>query len=99
MKGEPVIALISGATGGIGAETARQLAASGATVILSARHPERAAAAAAPIAGDVRALSTALDVGDQRSVDAAAEALATEPGALDVLVNNAAAHVDWSETA
>jgi NAD(P)-dependent dehydrogenase (short-subunit alcohol dehydrogenase family) len=94
-----VIALISGASGGIGAEVARQLAASGATVILSTRDPARAAAAAARIDGDARPLAIGLDVTDQASVDAAAAALTTDPGALDVLVNNAAAYVDWAETA
>jgi NAD(P)-dependent dehydrogenase (short-subunit alcohol dehydrogenase family) len=94
-----VIALISGASGGIGAEVARQLAASGATVILSARDPARAAAAAARIDGEARPLAIGLDVTDQASVDAAAAALTTDPGALDVLINNAAAYVDWAETA
>jgi NAD(P)-dependent dehydrogenase (short-subunit alcohol dehydrogenase family) len=94
-----VIALISGASGGIGAEVARQLAASGATVILSTRDPARAAAAAARIDGDARPLAIGLDVTDQASVDAAAAALTTDPGALDVLINNAAAYVDWAETA
>ena len=50
-------------------------------------------------AGDVRALEVALDVADDASVQAAARALERDPGRLDVLVNNAAAYVDWSETA
>jgi NAD(P)-dependent dehydrogenase (short-subunit alcohol dehydrogenase family) len=94
-----MIVLISGASGGIGAEVARQLAARGATVILTARDPARAAATAEQIDGDVRALPTGLDVSDQASVDEAATALARDPGGLDVLVNNAAAFVDWTETA
>jgi NAD(P)-dependent dehydrogenase (short-subunit alcohol dehydrogenase family) len=94
-----MIVLISGASGGIGAEVARQLAARGATVILTARDPARAAATAGQIDGDVRALPTGLDVSDQASVDDAATALARDPGGLDVLVNNAAAYVDWTEIA
>jgi NAD(P)-dependent dehydrogenase (short-subunit alcohol dehydrogenase family) len=68
-------------------------------VVLSARDPARAAAAAEGIDGDVRALASGLDVTDQASVDAAADAIAADPGTLDVLVNNAAAYVDWTETA
>src|SRR5690349_3830364 len=94
-----MIVLISGASGDIGAEVVRQLAARGATVILSARDPARAAATAARLDGDVRALPAGLDVTDQASVDDAATALARDPGALDVLVNNAAAFVGWTETA
>jgi NAD(P)-dependent dehydrogenase (short-subunit alcohol dehydrogenase family) len=90
-----MIAFISGAGGGIGEEVARQLAARGWTVILSARDPAKAAAAAARIEGDVRALPVGLDVSDDASVAAAAEQI----DALDVLINNAAAYVDWGETA
>ena len=38
-----------------------------------------------------------LDVTDAESVRAAADELANDPGRLDVLINNAAAYVDWSE--
>jgi NAD(P)-dependent dehydrogenase (short-subunit alcohol dehydrogenase family) len=94
-----MIALISGASGGIGAEVARQLAARGATVIVSARDPARAAATATTLDGDVRPLPVGLDVGDPQSVAATADAVVATAGALDVLVNNAAAYVDWTETA
>jgi NAD(P)-dependent dehydrogenase (short-subunit alcohol dehydrogenase family) len=87
--------LITGAAQGIGREAARQLAQRGATVIVSARDPRRAAATARELAGDVRALSVGLDVADDAGVRAAAE----EVERLDVLVNNAAAYVDWTETA
>jgi NAD(P)-dependent dehydrogenase (short-subunit alcohol dehydrogenase family) len=59
-------------------------------------HAGRAAGAAAALG--VRALPVGLDVGDPASVAAAVDAVAADPGRLDVLVNNAAAHVDWSET-
>lgn len=99
MRGTTV--LITGAGGGIGEEVARQAAGAGATVLVSARDPGRARATAERLvaAGDVRALPVALDVGDRASVDAAAAAVADDPGRLDVLINNAAAYVDWTETA
>jgi NAD(P)-dependent dehydrogenase (short-subunit alcohol dehydrogenase family) len=49
-------------------------------------------------AGDVRALEVDFDVADAGSVSAAAEAVVSH-GRLDVLINNAAAYVDWAETA
>lgn len=94
-----MIALVTGAGGGIGREVARQLAAAGHTVIVSARDPVRAAACAQELDGDVRPLGVGLDVGDPASVAAAVAAIGDAPGALDVLVNNAAAFVDWGEVA
>jgi len=98
------VVLVTGATKGIGREAARQLAAEhGATVLVSARSRDAARTAAEELradgAGDVRALDADLDVADDASVAAAAEALGRDPGRLDVLVNNAAAYVDWGETA
>jgi NAD(P)-dependent dehydrogenase (short-subunit alcohol dehydrogenase family) len=93
----PQVVLITGAARGIGREAGRQLAARGASVIVSARDPDQAAAAAAELDGDVRALGVGLDVGDDASVRAAAAALERDPGRLDVLVNNAAAFVNWTE--
>ena len=94
------LVLVTGAAAGIGQEVARQLAERGATVLVSARTPEKARAAAERIAtAGVRALDVGLDVADDASVRAAAGSLECEPGRLDVLINNAAAYVDWSETA
>ncbi|GIJ71580.1 SDR family NAD(P)-dependent oxidoreductase [Virgisporangium ochraceum] len=45
------------------------------------------------------ALPVGLDLTDPAGVGAAADALAATPDRLDVLVNNAAAFVDWTETA
>lgn len=99
MEGQTL--LITGASGGIGEEVARQAARRGATVVVSARDAARAGATADRLAeaGDVRALPVGLDVSDAASVAAAAAALGDDPGRLDVLINNAAAYVDWTETA
>lgn len=96
---ENATVLITGATRGIGREAAKQLAERGATVLLSGRDQQQTAIAARGLrdAGDVRALDVALDVADQQSVHAAAAALEENPGRLDVLINNAAAYVDWNE--
>ncbi|WP_426595061.1 SDR family NAD(P)-dependent oxidoreductase [Cellulomonas sp. McL0617] len=81
------VALVTGATQGIGRETVRRLAALGWTVWLGARDVERGAVVAAEIPGDVRVL--ALDVYQDASVAAAAAIVEQESGRLDVLVNNA----------
>lgn len=74
-------AVVSGASSGIGAATARVLADAGFHVVLGARRVERCAAIAAEIGGT----ALALDVTDQASVDAFAAAVP----AVSVLVNNA----------
>lgn len=93
--------LITGSTRGLGQEVARQLAERGAKVLVSARDPAKAAETAAKLtpAGDVWALPVGLDVTEPRDVRAAAAALRRDPGRLDVLINNAAAYVDWTELA
>jgi NAD(P)-dependent dehydrogenase (short-subunit alcohol dehydrogenase family) len=93
--------LITGAARGLGFEVARQLANAGARVVVSARRQESAREAAAKLgsAGAVCALRVDLDVSDPAACATAAAAIGTEPGRLDILINNAAAYVDWSETA
>lgn len=98
---ETPICLITGATGGLGLEVAAGLAARGATVLVAGRDPATAARAAGERRGDtdLRALQTPLDITDAGQVAAAAEAVRATHGRLDVLVNNAAGYVDWTETA
>jgi NAD(P)-dependent dehydrogenase (short-subunit alcohol dehydrogenase family) len=94
------IALVTGASGAIGAEVARQLDAAGITVVVSARSVDRAQATAQSIGGSVvQVLPVGLDVADAQSVQTAAAMLAEDPGRLDILINNAAAYVDWTEMA
>jgi NAD(P)-dependent dehydrogenase (short-subunit alcohol dehydrogenase family) len=95
------VVLITGAARGLGFEVARQLATAGVQVLVSARRQEiaRDAAATLSAAGDVHALPVDLDVTDPGAGGAAASALRAGPGRLDILINNAAAYVDWSELA
>lgn len=79
------IALVSGASRGIGREIARQLAADhGFTVLAGARDP---GAAGEPDHEAIRWVQ--LDVAEQSSVDRLAAEIEDEPGRLDALVNNA----------
>ena len=76
------VAVVTGASSGIGEATARALAAAGYTVYLGARRLDRLRAIAADIGGH----ALALDVADAASVQAFATAL---PAHVHVLVNNA----------
>ena len=79
-----LVALVTGASSGIGAATARRLARAGFVVYGAARRLDRLAA----LEGEgVRPL--ALDVTDDASMVAAVERVVAEQGRIDVLVNNA----------
>lgn len=84
------IALVTGANTGLGRATARQLAATGATVLVSARDPDRGQEAAQQLRAEgADAPYLHLDVTDQASVTAAAQRVEEEYARLDILVNNA----------
>jgi NAD(P)-dependent dehydrogenase (short-subunit alcohol dehydrogenase family) len=85
-------AIVTGANGGLGLETARQLAAKGAHVVMAVRNQEKAAAAAREIRGSVPDASlklVALDLASQASVRAAAARITAAHESIDLLVNNA----------
>jgi NAD(P)-dependent dehydrogenase (short-subunit alcohol dehydrogenase family) len=85
--GQPV-ALVSGANRGIGREIARQLAADHRYAVLAGARDPRAAGA--PDHESIRWVP--LDIADQESVDRLAEQVGSDPGRLDLLVNNAGIH-------
>jgi NADP-dependent 3-hydroxy acid dehydrogenase YdfG len=84
------VILITGASSGIGAGIARELARAGATLVLGARRTERLEALADEIRGEAgRVLTRRLDVTDRADMAAFAEAARQEFGRVDVIVNNA----------
>jgi NAD(P)-dependent dehydrogenase (short-subunit alcohol dehydrogenase family) len=79
--------LVTGATAGIGRETAKLFARRGATVVVTGRNAERGEqTVAAIVAEGGQAEFLAADMNDPRSV----RRLADQVGEIDVLVNNAA---------
>lgn len=80
-------AIVTGAASGIGLAIARELAASGATVILSDLDPDKTEAAAADVGHG--ALARVADVADAGAVEALVEFAMDRTGRLDLLVNNA----------
>jgi NADP-dependent 3-hydroxy acid dehydrogenase YdfG len=81
------VAVITGASSGIGDATARALAADGYRVALLARRADRVRALAEEL-GD-GAIAIAADVTDRDSIVAAAQRVKDELGGTDVLINNA----------
>ncbi len=84
------VALITGASSGIGEATARALAARGAKVAVAARRLERLERLASEIGGEGHtALAIQSDITDQGQAIAAVGRTVDELGQLDILVNNA----------
>jgi NADP-dependent 3-hydroxy acid dehydrogenase YdfG len=81
------VAVITGASSGIGEATARALAADGHRVALLARRVDRVQALAAELGEN--AIAIVADVTDRGSLLAAAERVQSELGGADVLINNA----------
>lgn len=88
-------ALVTGASGGIGAAIARQLAADGHHVLVHAnRNPDKAAAVVADIrAAGGAAEAVTFDITDAAATSAALDAILAA-GPVHILVNNAGVHAD-----
>jgi len=84
------IALVTGASQGIGRACALELARAGATVALAARNEAKLAEVAAEIeAAGGQAAAFALDVSSEESIKAGAKAVIERFGKVEILVNNA----------
>jgi NADP-dependent 3-hydroxy acid dehydrogenase YdfG len=84
------VAFVTGASSGIGAATARTIAAAGASVALAARRADRLDVLTAEIENDGgTALSVPMDVTEEGDIEEAIERTTEAFGGLDVLVNNA----------
>jgi len=93
------VVLVTGASSGLGAASARLFAAEGAQVFAVARDADRLAAVAEAASGDPGTVATHLaDVADPDACAGAVTACAERFGRLDVLVNNAGRH-DFRATA
>ena len=85
MPGSDRIAVVTGASSGIGEATARGLREAGFFVVLGARREDRLMA----VARELRGRGLPLDVRDRASIDAFTAAVAAEYGQVEILINNA----------
>lgn len=84
------VAMVTGASGGLGAHFARLLARSGAAVAISARRIDRVEALAKEIEAEGgKALALQLDVADPHAIAPALDRVEAELGPLSIMVNNA----------
>jgi NAD(P)-dependent dehydrogenase (short-subunit alcohol dehydrogenase family) len=94
------IALVTGATRGIGTETVRQLAQAGVHTLLAGRDVARTTAAAKALQDEGLPVEPiTLDVTDSASITAAVDSIQAQYGRLDILVNNAGILVDAADKA
>jgi NADP-dependent 3-hydroxy acid dehydrogenase YdfG len=86
---EGTVALVTGASSGIGEATALALAAEGSIVAIAARRRDRLEQVVERIGNDADVLVIETDVTDEASARAMVESTVSEFGRLDTLVNNA----------
>jgi NAD(P)-dependent dehydrogenase (short-subunit alcohol dehydrogenase family) len=84
------VAIVTGATGGIGFESAFGLARRGATTVLAGRNPDKGAKALAKIRAELPAAKVSFELLDLNSLASVARFARAQGGAIDVLINNAA---------
>ena len=88
------VAIVTGGNGGIGFGMARGLARAGARVVVAARNEEKSKTAVRELKSlGSDALPIAVDVADERSVDALVSETVKRCGRLDILVNNAGINI------
>jgi NAD(P)-dependent dehydrogenase (short-subunit alcohol dehydrogenase family) len=88
-KWQDKVILITGCSSGLGAETARTLSVTGATLYLTARDLEKAKAALGDLAKSERVHLLQLDLGSLASVRACAAEFASKSSKLNILIANA----------
>ncbi|MCF8256048.1 MAG: SDR family oxidoreductase [Flavobacteriales bacterium] len=93
MKLNGAVALITGASSGIGKETARMLAAKGAKTIIVSRNAEKLDA----VASAIGAMAIAADVAETSDVERIFRTVTEKFGRLDILINNAGIGLGWAE--
>jgi NAD(P)-dependent dehydrogenase (short-subunit alcohol dehydrogenase family) len=85
-------AFVTGATGGLGIETARALASKGASVTIAGRSPEKIEAALGTLRGEVPGASFGgeeVDLASLSNIQAATKRIVDQGRSIDLLVNNA----------
>ena len=85
------VAIVTGASGGLGVQMAKALANQGAKIVVMARRQEKIDAVAAEIAEEfgVETLAIRCDITDTANVDAAVAEVVEKCGRIDILINNA----------
>src|SRR5437588_6053065 len=84
------VALVTGASQGIGRACAQELAKRGATVAIAARNQEKLNEVAQEIAASGgKAAAFVIDVGDEEQIKSGIKAILAQFGKIDILVNNA----------
>jgi len=89
MRLKDKVAIVTGAASGIGKEIARTYAREGARVVIADLNQTAADATAAELGGPQKALAVAMDVTDERQVEAGVARTVEQFGKIDVLVSNA----------